>query len=331
VDFYDPGTITYGDGIGAPSANTLNGFINSAFLSGVAGTTLWTGRGFLDEKGMTVPGVGMQQTNSGSGLRADFTPCTRGNICFNEGQVELTGVHSIFNTPTISYTGAAGSTSRSYAVVACSDTACAAGNRSIPSYAVSKNNTQAALDGSNYITLTWNPALGVNKYGILQQNSGNPNQWNLLMSNISCATNPCTVNITTDSSTYASGYPSDNETGGAILRGAIKFGKSATQPAALDFTYATVTGLNLTTVPLTYSHAGTQQTAAHLVVDSCTLGTDCSVTLPGAAAFTSSSSYSCVCQDETAIASCKVAQTSGSAFAIIGKGTDTIRYFCAGN
>ena len=254
------------------------------------------------------------------------------------------------------------------------------------------NNTAATLDGSHYVTATWTPALGVNKYGILQQNSagGNPDQWNLLMSNISCSTNPCTANITTDSSTYASGYPSDNETGGIILRGAIKFGKSATQPAALDFTYATVAGFpasnlsngtngkagtavvlatsptlvtpnigaattgnqitstlatgtapfsiasttpvaNLTTVPLTYNHSGIQQTATHLVVDSCTLGTDCSVTLAGAAAFTSSSSYSCVCQEETAMASCKVVQTSGSRFAITGKGTDTIRYFCTGN
>ena len=61
------------------------------------------------------------------------------------------------------------------------------------------------------------------------------------MSNISCSTNPCTVNITTDSSTYTSGYPSDNETAGVILRGAIKLGKSATQPATLDYTYSTAT------------------------------------------------------------------------------------------
>ncbi|MBZ5513086.1 MAG: hypothetical protein LAN70_18210 [Acidobacteriia bacterium] len=242
VDFYDPGIVSYGAGIGAPSFNTLNFLNNNAFLSGVAGSnsTIWVGRGFLDENGMTVPGIGMQQTTSVNGLRVNFTPCARGNVCFNEGQVELTGVHSIFNVPAISYTGTAGSTARYYAVVACDDTSCAAGHRSIPTASVSKSNTQATLDGSNYITLTWTPALNVNKYGILQQ-FGSPDTWNLLMSNISCATNPCTVNITTDSSTATSGYPSDNETGGVILRGAIKMGKSSTQTAALDLTYATVT------------------------------------------------------------------------------------------
>ena len=239
VDFYDPGITTYGAGIGGAPANPLNFLNNNGFSSGVAGgnNPIWTGRGFLDEKGMMVPGIGMQQTNYGAGLRGDFTPCTRGNICFNEGQVELTGVHSIFNNPTISYTGRAGSTTRNYAVVACDDTRCAAGHRSIPTASVRVKNALAALDGSDYVTLTWTPALGVNKYGILQQGS-DPNTWNLLRSDISCAANPCTVNITTDSSTYAYAYPTYNETGGAILRGAIKFGKSATQPAAVDFTYA---------------------------------------------------------------------------------------------
>lgn len=243
VDFYDPGITTYGAGIGGTASNPLNFLNNNDFMSGVAGNniTLWTGRGFIDEKGMMVPGLGMQQTNSGAGLRGDFTPCTRGNVCLNEGQVELTGVHSIFNYPTISYTGTAGSTQRIYVVVACDDTSCATGHRSIPSITRYANNTQATLDGSNYVTMTWVPALGVNKYGILQQQVGSPNNWNLLMSNISCSSNPCTVNISTDSSTYTSGYPSQNETGGVILRGAIKMGKSATQPAAVDLTYATVT------------------------------------------------------------------------------------------
>jgi hypothetical protein len=249
VDFYDPGIVTFGNGIGAGyNPNPLNFIVTNGFMSGHAGsgTTPWVGRGFIDEKGQTVPGLGMQQTNSGSGgaplLRTDFSPCKRGNVCFNEGQIEITGIHSIFNNPTIGYTGTAGSTQRSYAVVACSDTSCAVGNRSIPSTAEVINNTAAALDGSDYVTLTWTPALGVNTYGILQQQIGSPDNWNLLMSNVTCATNPCTANITTDSSTYLSTYPTDNETGGAIFRGAIKFGKSATSPAALDFTYATLTG-----------------------------------------------------------------------------------------
>jgi hypothetical protein len=80
-----------------------------------------------------------------------------------------------------------------------------------------------------------------------------------------------------------------------------------------------------------YNHSGTLQTAAHIVQDSCTLGTDCAVTLTSTAVYTNSTSYTCVCQDDTAIASCKVAQSSGSAFTITGTGTDSIRYQCVGN
>jgi len=239
VDFYDPGIITYRTGSGGAPRNPLNSLLSNNFLSGTAGNglTSWVGRGFIDEKGMMVPGVGMQTANYGDGLRQDFTPCTRGNICFNEGQIELTGVHSIFNPPTISYTGTAGSTTRYYAVVACSDTSCAAGHRSIPSLTRSIANTAAALDRNHYVTMTWTPALNVKTYGILQAVDP-PTHWNLLMSNISCATNPCTANIMTDSVGNSYVYPSDNETGGVVLRGTIQLGKSAAQPAAVDFTYA---------------------------------------------------------------------------------------------
>lgn len=88
---------------------------------------------------------------------------------------------------------------------------------------------------------------------------------------------------------------------------------------------------NLTTVPAAYDHTGAQLTAYHLVEDSCVLGTSCAVTLAGSAIYTSLTSYTCNCQDETAIASCKVAQASGSSFTVTGTGTDTIRYHCGGN
>lgn len=88
---------------------------------------------------------------------------------------------------------------------------------------------------------------------------------------------------------------------------------------------------NLTTVPVAYDHTGAQLANYHLVEDSCVLGTSCAVTLAGSAVYTSSTSYTCTCQDETAIASCKVAQTSGSAFTITGTVADTIRYHCGGN
>lgn len=106
----------------------------------------------------------------------------------------------------------------------------------------------------------------------------------------------------------------------SLATGTAPFSIASTTPVA-----------NLTTVPTTYNHSGTQQTATHLVQDSCTLGTDCAVTLTGSAVYTSSTSYTCVCEDDTAIAACKVAQTSGSAFTITGTGTDAIRYICVGN
>jgi hypothetical protein len=39
----------------------------------------------------------------------------------------------------------------------------------------------------------------------------------------------------------------------------------------------------------------------------------------------------CATQDNTGIFAAKVAQSSGSAFAITGDGTDDIRYTCIGN
>lgn len=104
----------------------------------------------------------------------------------------------------------------------------------------------------------------------------------------------------------------------------------ATGTAPFSIT-STTPVVNLTTVPTTYDHSGTQQTATHLVQDSCTLGTDCGVTLTGSAVYTNSTSYTCVCEDDTAINACQVNQTSGSAFTITGTGTDAIRYVCVGN
>lgn len=98
------------------------------------------------------------------------------------------------------------------------------------------------------------------------------------------------------------------------------------------FTIASTTPVaNLTAVPTTYNHSATQQTATHIVQDTCTLGTDCSITLTGAAVFTNATSYTCVAQDETAAAATKCVQSSGSALVITGTGTDVIRYILIGN
>ena len=98
------------------------------------------------------------------------------------------------------------------------------------------------------------------------------------------------------------------------------------------FTVASTTPVaNLTAVPTTYNHSGTQATGVHIVADACTLGTSCSVTLVGSAVFTSSSSYFCTATDETAAAAVKFVPSSGSAFALTGTGTDVLSYVCVGN
>lgn len=117
----------------------------------------------------------------------------------------------------------------------------------------------------------------------------------------------------------------------AVAVQAIKFVTTvATGTPPLTVTSTTPVA-NLAATPVTYNHSATQLTNAHVVVDSCTLGTDCAVTLTGAAVYTSSTSYTCVAQDQTAAAATKVVQASGSGFTITGTGTDAIRYKCEGN
>lgn len=80
-----------------------------------------------------------------------------------------------------------------------------------------------------------------------------------------------------------------------------------------------------------FNGTGTQQTVPHAVQDTCTLGTSCSVTLTGSSVYTSSTSYTCTAQDQTAAAATKVVQSSGSAFVVTGTGVDVIRFSCVGN
>jgi hypothetical protein len=106
-----------------------------------------------------------------------------------------------------------------------------------------------------------------------------------------------------------------------VATGTSPFNITSTTPVA-----------NLTTVPTTYNHGGTQQTAVHLIVDRCTLGTNCSsITLSGSAVYTSSSSYNCVGNDETGANSVNWSAASGTTFTFTGTGTDAIAYICAGN
>lgn len=80
-----------------------------------------------------------------------------------------------------------------------------------------------------------------------------------------------------------------------------------------------------------YNAAGTLQTAAHVVFGKCTLGTDCAVTLSGAAAFSGTTSYYCAATDQTSAAAVKVVNTAGGTVTFTGTGTDVISYVCVGN
>jgi len=88
---------------------------------------------------------------------------------------------------------------------------------------------------------------------------------------------------------------------------------------------------NLSATPTTYNAAGTQQTNAHIVEGTCTLGTSCAITLTGAAVFTGAASYACTAEDTTAIAATRVVQASGSSVTFTGTGTDVLVYHCVGN
>jgi hypothetical protein len=88
---------------------------------------------------------------------------------------------------------------------------------------------------------------------------------------------------------------------------------------------------NLTGQVLAYNPAGTQQTSAHTVFWTCTLGTSCVITLSGSAAFTSASSYYCSGTDQTAAAAVKIVNSAAGTITVTGTGTDVISGVCIGN
>ena len=89
---------------------------------------------------------------------------------------------------------------------------------------------------------------------------------------------------------------------------------------------------NLTTVPTTYNHTGTQQTNVKIVEDTVALaGGVATVTLSGAATFAGATTYSCTAIDNTGANPVKVVQTSGTSIGFTGTGTDTVRFVCVGN
>jgi hypothetical protein len=96
---------------------------------------------------------------------------------------------------------------------------------------------------------------------------------------------------------------------------------------------STVPVANLTTVPTTYNHSGTQQANTHIVIDTVPLnmGGTASVTLTGSAMFTMSSTFVCTATDNTGANGIQVINVSGSSITFKGTGSDVIGYVCVGN
>jgi hypothetical protein len=87
---------------------------------------------------------------------------------------------------------------------------------------------------------------------------------------------------------------------------------------------------NLTTVPTTYNHAGTQQANAHIVVDTVVLsGGTGSVTLTGSAVF--ANAFLCTASDTMNAAAVQVSTTGGNTINFKGNVSDVISYVCIGN
>jgi hypothetical protein len=74
-----------------------------------------------------------------------------------------------------------------------------------------------------------------------------------------------------------------------------------------------------------------QNKLPHTLYGSCTLGTNCVITLTGNSVYSFSNSYTCNAQDTTAAAATQVVNNSNSQFTITGTGTDVINYSCVGN
>lgn len=88
-------------------------------------------------------------------------------------------------------------------------------------------------------------------------------------------------------------------------------------------------GLLVGSVNSATNAAGTAITGLKLVIDKCTLGTNCAVTFT--VPFTSQTSYQCTGTDQTAAAAVKVVNTSASVATFTGTGTDVISFICGGN
>jgi hypothetical protein len=129
-----------------------------------------------------------------------------------------------------------------------------------------------------------------------------------------------------------------NQTGAVWLE---QKGNDAVVPHQLHLTAATGTAplvvtsttpvANLTAAPATYTAAGRQQSGVHIVADTCTLGSNCTVSFAGPAAFSSVSSYQCTANDTSGNNPVRVTQNSGSMVTFTGAAGGVVRYICVGN
>ncbi|WP_244120335.1 glycoside hydrolase family 55 protein [Burkholderia gladioli] len=119
--------------------------------------------------------------------------------------------------------------------------------------------------------------------------------------------------------------------GGRLLVGGTDDGTNKLQVGGSAAVYGNLAATGTGAMPL-YSTAGAAANAPHMVKGTATLASGAAtVTLTGAAAYTSSTSYACTAIDTTAANAVRVSQTSGTSFALIGTGTDVVQFLCAGN
>jgi hypothetical protein len=89
---------------------------------------------------------------------------------------------------------------------------------------------------------------------------------------------------------------------------------------------------NLTTVPTTYDHSGTQKTGTRIVADSGTLsGGTLTVNFTGAAIFGGAGNYFCTANDTTGPSAIEITYNTGAQVVFTGNGTHSFRYVCIGN
>ena len=202
-------------------------------------------------------------------------------------------------------------------------------------------NAQATFSPTNSLTVTWAGVAGeVNGYDVVIINPTVSINQGWLAGSV--AHGVTTLTITSGPGVFNYVFPNYYESARTIINGeAFTLTAPMTTSQTITSTLASGTAplvvssttpvANLTTVPVTYDHTGAQQLGVHIVRDHCILGTSCSVTLTGAAVFTSNVSYTCAANDQTGNQPVNFSPTSGSAFTFSGTGTDALSYICVGN